>query len=273
MLYHCAARLSGYAIIALKALKPRANFRESPMSKIDPKQIIIKGLRDGLSVTLPNDGTWAEMLATLEARLTQAPAFFKGGRVALMVGPRALAESDMRQARDLLARRDVTLWAIVSEDAETRRTASVMGLDVPPPVQPPAAPAELRAWEVAIEDRPPSPTLPIEEWPEAGLVVRRTLRSGQSLRHPGSVTVIGDVNPGAEIIAGGDIVVWGKLRGTAHAGALGNEDAIVCALDLAPTQLRIGSHIARSPDDRRRKPRPETARVRDGQIVAEPWGA
>ena len=76
-----------------------------------------------------------------------------------------------------------------------------------------------------------------------------------------------------EIIAGGDIVVWGKLRGTVHAGALGNQDAIVCALDLAPTQLRIGSHITRSPDDRRRKPRPETARVRDGQIIAEPWGA
>jgi septum site-determining protein MinC len=107
--------------------------------------------------------------------------------------------------------------------------------------------------------------------PEAGLVARRTLRSGQQLRHPGSITVIGDVNPGAEIVAGGDIVVWGKLRGTVHAGAMGNETAVVCALDLAPTQLRIAQYIARSPEGRRRKPTPEVARVRDGKIVAESW--
>jgi septum site-determining protein MinC len=107
--------------------------------------------------------------------------------------------------------------------------------------------------------------------PEAGLIARRTLRSGQQLRHPGSITVIGDVNPGAEVVAGGDIVVWGKLRGTVHAGAMGNETAVVCALDLAPTQLRIAQYFARSPEGRRRKPLPEVARVRDGKIVAESW--
>jgi septum site-determining protein MinC len=240
------------------------------MLTVDPRSITIKGLRDGLSVTLPDNGAWAEALAALEARLTQAPAFFKGGRVALLVGPRMLGEADMRQARDLLARHDVTLWAITGDDVETQRIASGLGLDMPPPAQP--VPAEPRAWDVALEGDREAPAVPIDEWPDAGLVVRRTLRSGQSLRHPGSIAVIGDVNPGAEIIAGGDIVVWGKLRGTAHAGALGDEDAVVCALDLAPTQLRIGGRITRSPDDRRRKARPETARVRDGQIIAEPWG-
>jgi septum site-determining protein MinC len=240
------------------------------MLTVDPRSITIKGLRDGLSVTLPDDGAWVEALAALEARLTQAPAFFKGGRVALLVGPRTLGEADMRQARDLLARHDVTLWAVAGDDVETQHIASGLGLDMPPPAQP--VPAEPRAWDVALEGDREAPAVPIDEWPDAGLVVRRTLRSGQSLRHPGSIAVIGDVNPGAEIIAGGDIVVWGKLRGTAHAGALGDEDAVVCALDLAPTQLRIGGRITRSPDDRRRKARPETARVRDGQIIAEPWG-
>ncbi len=235
------------------------------MVTIDPKQIIIKGIRDGLSVTLPGDGVWAEALAALEARLTATPAFFKGGRVALIVGRRGLSEADMRQARDLLARHDVTLWTIVGDDDETRRAAARLGLDTP-------APAGLRAGDAAGEGEPEPAATPIDESPDAGLVVRRTIRSGQSLRHPGSITVIGDVNPGAEIIAGGDIVVWGKLRGTVHAGALGDERAIVCALDMVPMQLRIGSRITRSPDDRRRKARPEAARVRDGQIVAEPWG-
>jgi len=99
---------------------------------IDFTSIVIKGMRDGLSVTLPGDGPWPEALTALEARLTQAPMFFKGGRVALIVGPRALSEDDVRQTRDLLARHDVTLWAIVSEDAGTRRTASRLGLDRSP---------------------------------------------------------------------------------------------------------------------------------------------
>lgn len=240
------------------------------MSKVDSQDIVIKGLRDGLSVTLPGVEPWVEALSALEARLLQTPAFFKGARIALNAGSRALNEADMRQARDLLARHDVTLWAITSEDADTRRIASGLGLDMPPA---PPAPAKPREWSVGIEAEPQVLSVPLDEWPDAGLVVRRTLRSGQALRHPGSIVVVGDVNPGAEIVAGGDILVWGKLRGTVHAGALGNEEAIVCALDLAPTQLRIGSRIARSPDDRRRKPRPEVARIRGGQIIAEPWGA
>jgi septum site-determining protein MinC len=242
------------------------------MPASNSKQIVIKGIRDGLSVTLPGDGAWNEALAALETRLTSSPAFFKGGRVVLGVGTRALTEDDMRRARDVLARHDVTLLTIASDSAQTRATAALLGFDVPPQPQTPARPAQPRNWEVVVEGERQIVPMPHEELPDGGLVVRRTLRSGQSLRHPGSIVVIGDVNPGAEIIAGGDILVWGRLRGTVHAGALGNDGAIVCALDLAPTQLRIGGHITRSPDDRRRKARPEAARVRDGHIIAEPWG-
>jgi septum site-determining protein MinC len=105
---------------------------------------------------------------------------------------------------------------------------------------------------------------------EESLFVQRTLRSGHKVHFPGHVVVLGDVNPGAEIVAGGNVIVWGRLRGTVHAGAAGGEHAVVCALDLDPTQLRIGAQIAISPD-RKGKPRPETALIRDGQLVAEPW--
>jgi septum site-determining protein MinC len=104
------------------------------------------------------------------------------------------------------------------------------------------------------------------------VLVRRTLRSGFSLKHAGHVIIIGDVNPGAEIVAGGDVLVWGHLRGMVHAGAEGNENAVVCALDLTPTQLRIAGYIATTPK-RRGKPQPETARVMDGQVVAELWNS
>lgn len=241
--------------------------------------IIIKGSREGLLITL-GPGAWHIVLSTLETRLTTTPEFFKGARVALLVGPRKLVEADVRAARDLLARYDVVLWGLAGDDEETQHVAAVLGLDAqlpqrerpeprPQPVEPassiePPQPIEVATGHESIESA-------IADDPEIGLVARRTLRSGQQLRHPGSIAVLGDVNPGAEIVAGGDIIVWGKLRGTVHAGAMGNDNAIVCALDMTPTQLRIAQYFARSPEGRRRKPTPEVARVRNGQIVAESW--
>jgi septum site-determining protein MinC len=105
---------------------------------------------------------------------------------------------------------------------------------------------------------------------EEAVMIRRTLRSGQTIRHPGHVVIMGDVNPGAEVVAGGNVVVWGRLRGVVHAGATGHQKAVVCALDLAPTQLRIGTQISTSPE-RKGKPRPEMAYLKDERFVAESW--
>jgi septum site-determining protein MinC len=104
----------------------------------------------------------------------------------------------------------------------------------------------------------------------AALVVRRTLRSGQRVVHDGPVLVLGDVNPGAEVVAGGSVVVWGRLRGMVEAGRL-FEESVVCALDLAPTQLRIGAAIARAPEEPGRVPVPEVAREGANGIVVDAW--
>ena len=80
------------------------------------------------------------------------------------------------------------------------------------------------------------------------LYLRKTIRSGQSISSDGNIIVIGDVNPGAEIIAKGDITVWGILGGIAHAGSCGNEYARIRALKLNPVQIRIADVIARRPD-------------------------
>jgi septum site-determining protein MinC len=102
------------------------------------------------------------------------------------------------------------------------------------------------------------------------LYVKQTLRSGQTVSHKGDLVIVGDVNPGAEIMAEGDITVWGSLRGIAHAGVGGNSEAEIRALNLQPIQIRIASAIARAPD----RPRisyasgtgPETARIVEGKI-------
>ncbi|WP_242968268.1 septum site-determining protein MinC [Sulfobacillus sp. hq2] len=105
------------------------------------------------------------------------------------------------------------------------------------------------------------------------LLIRKTLRSGQNVRYYGNVVILGDVNPGAEIRAGGDIIVMGWLRGMAHAGADGNDQAMVAAFRLNPTQIRIAHFIGRSPDaeDATLPAFPEFAEVRDGQLIIEQW--
>jgi septum site-determining protein MinC len=100
--------------------------------------------------------------------------------------------------------------------------------------------------------------------------IQRTVRSGTRIEYAGNVVVLGDVNPGAEIIAGGSVVVWGRLRGVVHAGAEGDRNALVCALDLSPTQLRIANEVATTPG-RESKAYPEQVLLKDGRLVAEPW--
>ena len=109
--------------------------------------------------------------------------------------------------------------------------------------------------------------------PRDTALVRRTLRSGQRVISRCNVVVLGDVNPGAEIVADGHVVVLGVLRGVVHAGARGDCGATVTALSLLPTQIRIASHITRPPDGS--KPpeacEPEVASLKDGEVVIEKY--
>ncbi len=98
----------------------------------------------------------------------------------------------------------------------------------------------------------------------------KTLRSGQKLESDGHVVVVGDVNPGAEIVAAGNIFVMGTIKGVVHAGAKGDREAIVVALNLIPTQLRIADIITRAPDDDVKfSLKPELAYINDDKILIE----
>lgn len=105
------------------------------------------------------------------------------------------------------------------------------------------------------------------------LTIRRTLRSGTVVRFDGDVLVFGDVNPGGQVVATGNIVVLGALKGVAHAGASGDEESFILAFQLRPTQLRIARRIAIAPDrpDAGTPFLPEMASVIDGQIVIEAY--
>lgn len=218
--------------------------------------LAIKGFRDSLVITLPasaGDDAVDLLLNTID----QQAAFFRGGRLAVEVGPVPIGAAELGRLRDDLDEREVTLFAVLTSSDVTREAAADLGLD-------------LNLDRSGSDDEPMESAYDTRLAGQEAVLVERTLRSGNDIRHPGHVIVLGDVNPGAEVIAGGHVIVWGRLRGVVHAGAGGDEQAVICALDLAPTQLRIAGHIALSPE-REGPPKPEIARVRDGQIIAQPW--
>ena len=107
--------------------------------------------------------------------------------------------------------------------------------------------------------------------PPGSLTVHQgTLRSGDHLQSDGSLLVVGDVNPGARISAAGDVMVWGRLRGVAHAGRDGATAARIVSMHLRPLQLRIADVVARGPEDQPVTGMAEQARLVDGEIVIEP---
>ncbi len=217
--------------------------------------VTIKGTNEGLTITL-GPGPFEAVVDEMEERLASRASFFRGGRVALRVGDRSMSVEQLQSIGTMLERLGMTLWAVEGDHPATHVAARELELEVD--LHPHAPPVTAASQSLSLEEM-------------AGIVVRRTLRSGQTVHYPGHVTLIGDVNPGAEIVAGGDIVVWGRLRGNAHAGAMGDDQAVICALQMQPNQIRIGAHIARPPDRSWRPKAPEKASVQDGGIVVERW--
>lgn len=80
------------------------------------------------------------------------------------------------------------------------------------------------------------------------LYLQASVRIVIEIRHPGTVIILGDLNPGSNVVAAGDILVWGRLRGFVHAGAWGNSNCRIMALQMEPTQLRIANAVARAPE-------------------------
>ena len=263
----------------------------------DNDAVIIKGIRGGLLLLLDDQEEWGPLLAELGERLRARKQFFRGATVTVNLGRRIIDEPEWAGLRETLAHYEMQLDAVVSTSDQSRAVAAVHGVrhrapafaargdtvaeataaaGLPP--RPPPTPTLTTADEIdfgiladAADPVPAAQSL----WPEAagGLFLRRTLRSGQSIQHDGDVCIIGDVNPGAEVMAGGDVVVWGSLRGLVHAGAGGNTDAVICALQLAPTQLRIAETRSRGPEPGgdAAGQTPEMARIAEGRIVVEPW--
>ena len=201
------------------------------------EDVAFKGVNGEVQLVLSTDD-FAAALEKLAAKLAAADEFFpRGTLVKLPSAPRLTADEKHRLA------------AVLGEFGLACATDGAV--DRNGPEDAPAA-AERERYEIN------------------ALVVARTVRSGQKVVHPGSVVVIGDVNPGAQVVAGRDIIILGACRGVAHAGAYGDETATITANRIVATQLRIAGLIARAPDALDKPSCIETACIKEGNVVIEP---
>jgi septum site-determining protein MinC len=177
------------------------------------------------------------------------------GPLTLACGDWSIGVNELRGLQQALADAGLVLQRLVSSAPGTRVAAAALGLAwyAPDPVPSPAG--------AAPDDGDEPPALRIHQG---------TLRSGDHLHSEGSLLVLGDVNPGARVEAGGHVLVWGTLRGVAHAGCGGDTSARITALQLRPLQLRIAGAVARGPDELPVAGFAEQAELIDGVIAINP---
>lgn len=182
---------------------------------------------------IPGDweGVWQQLQLHLQAR---TPFWSPHSHLEVRVGNRLLDQRQLQQLAEAFNPVQINLQRISTSRRQTAIAAATLGY---------AVEQTLANSPFTDPEVPPPETVPTPN----PLYLQTTLRSGHEICHGGSVIVVGDLNPGSTIIAGGDILVWGRIRGVVHAGASGNLSARIMGLYLAATQLRIGDFIARSP--------------------------
>jgi len=223
--------------------------------------VVFKGVGQDVHLILDPSAPFPEIDRELREHLERSGEFFAGAAVTLLLGSRQLRDEHLEALRQTLTAHGLTIAEVRSDSTE--------GAPPLPPL-PPKPPAHVPASPRQSVNQRRLPTREREVLRDNALLLKGTLRSGQRIYAEHNLVVFGDVNPGAELIAGGDILVMGTLRGVAHAGVPDNIDAIIAALRLQPTQLRIGHFISRSPEFQdKHDSGPELAKVAGQQIVID----
>lgn len=245
-------------------------------------QVIFKGTKDGITIIFHKDVDFEILCDTLKEKIKKAKKFFKeGSETSMAFRGRNFTEEEERTILDILI--EYTKMEIVFvrdfglEDnskgnlVETQKENHVNeNNNIGEKINTKQINTEQILHKPIIRTEKTKEEVEAEEYNiffANTLYHKGSLRSGQTLTHKGSIVLIGDVNPGAEVRATGNIVVVGILKGMAHAGYGGREDAFITAIYMAPVQLRIGDLITTFPDERKKgaKP-PEYAFIKDDQV-------
>lgn len=184
------------------------------MERVKGNRVAIKGTKDGLVLRLDDQAEFTEVIEELADKLADKQAQLLNGpdiSVRIQLNDRQISAEEENDLRDLLrARPNLIISGFESNQYHYRSDYDPLS---------------------SMEN------------------VSGTVRSGQVLETDGNLLLLGDVNPGGTVRAGGHIFILGALRGTAHAGLQANKEAIIAASKMCPTQLSIASSISRSPDE------------------------
>ncbi|MDR1914502.1 MAG: hypothetical protein LBQ68_08495 [Clostridiales bacterium] len=208
----------------------------------DDSHVVFKGTNNGINVWLDENADIESIKESLRAKTNDAQDFFDDSDVAITFTGRSLSKDEESELLDIIFKET----ALSISCAETKEEGAKARLTPPS----------------ARENRNEQLTFFYEG----------ALRNGQSIRYDGSVVVLGDANPGSEIIARGNIIVMGALKGLVHAGYTGDDTCYVSAIRLSPTQLRICDIITYIPEEKKNKNKntPSYAYIQEGLIYIAP---
>lgn len=209
--------------------------------------ITFKGTVNGLTIIFREEDDFNSILNQLEVKVKAAGKFFKGATLSVVYKGKNLSQQEEDLVFELLSKKSGANILNISRESIDTSDHTVQ-------YQPP----KLKINDHFFKG--------IDQGPAK--FHKGTIRSGQLIRYEGNIVIIGDVNPGGEVVANGNVIVFGTLKGMVHAGADGNKDAIIAALNLQPTQLRIADVITRSPDEAGNVSgvNPEIAYVKDDKV-------
>ncbi len=235
--------------------------------------ISLKGTSKGFEILIASAASAEQIANDIEAKLDEAPGFFRGGDVTLRFDD-APPRGYLGPIEAVTGRFDLRIVGVHGPEAKrsaeqesVKQVLSELGLVEPVLASgtEPIRPADESSESLADKAEPKAAATQDGVLPPKMLV--GPVRSGCILEVDGHLTVIGDVNPGAEIRATGSIVVLGRLRGIAHAGPAG----FILALQLEPQQLRIGNLVARAGDAEQSPENAEIAFAKDSGIIVEKY--
>ncbi|KZL48924.1 septum site-determining protein MinC [Nodularia spumigena CENA596] len=217
-------------------------------------QVQFKSEGERLLVILPTESqipasevAWSEIWQQLKLRLNAGDRFRTSRTpVHLLAKDRLLDGRQLQEFAEAFSEAQLDLKCVVTSRRQTAIAAVTSGYSV-----------EQLQPETSLKSELKTATTT----PADALYLEMTVRSGTEIRHPGTVIILGDINPGGIVVAEGDIVIWGRLRGIAHAGAGGNRECLIMSLQMEPTQLRIADAVARSPEKSPMQVFPEVAHI------------
>lgn len=225
--------------------------------------VTIRGKENGLEIRLSEKSTYPVLREELIQVLKQNSGFFKDSRTKVVLRGKSLSEAQRKEIKRVFAMDYGISDVLYGDEADLLREVELK-IEAAP---------KLREQKEDVTPGIPAPDTDListSYFDAQSIFINNTVRSGQRIECEGDIVIIGDVNPGAEVIAGGSIAVFGKLKGLVHAGCAGRKDVCVAAVNMSPKQLRISGRVVTFPNGGKETGGAEVAEFRDGRVVIRP---